>query len=60
MSCPSANGIFQVFAGLRHHRLRRRDTLIQTLPSEVTAALQHQILDLLGISRQEFTDAKLG
>lgn len=53
---PSAHGIFQVFAGLQHHRLRRQDTLIQTFSPELTP-LQRQILDLLGISPQAFTDA---
>ena len=56
---PSAAGLLQVFAGLQHHQLRRRDTLIQTFSPELTP-LQRQVLDLLGISPQEFTDAKLG
>ncbi len=51
---PSANGIFQAFAGLQHHQLRRQDTLIQTFSPELTP-LQRQILDLLGISPQQFT-----
>jgi transposase len=55
---PSADGIFQVFAGLQHHQLHRRGTLIQTFPPELTP-LQRQVLDLLGISPQEFTNAKL-
>ena len=55
---PSAHGIFQVFAGLQHHRLRRQDTLIQTFSPDLTP-LQRQILDLLGISPREFTDAAL-
>jgi transposase len=55
---PSAHSIFQVFAGLQHHRLRRQDTLIQTFSPELTP-LQRQILDLLGISPREFTDAAL-
>ena len=55
---PSAHGIFQVFAGLQHHRLRRQDTLIQTFSPELTP-LQRQILDLLGISPLEFTNAAL-
>lgn len=55
---PTANGIFQVFAGLQHHQLRRQDTPIQTFPPELTP-LQRQILDLLGISPRAFTDAPL-
>lgn len=55
---PTANGIFQVFAGLQHHQLRRQDTPIQTFPPELTP-LQRQILDLLGISPRTFTDAAL-
>ena len=55
---PTANGIFQVFAGLQHHQLRRQATPIQTFPPELTP-LQRQILDLLGISPRAFTDAPL-
>ncbi|OFV88975.1 MAG: hypothetical protein A3J75_04650 [Acidobacteria bacterium RBG_16_68_9] len=55
---PSAHGIVQVFAGLQHHRLRRQATLIQTFSPELTP-LPRQILDLLGISPREFTDAAL-
>lgn len=56
---PSANGIFQVFSGLQYHQLRRPDTLVQTFSPDLNP-LQRQILDLLGISPKEFTDAKLG
>lgn len=56
---PTANGILQAFAGLQFHQLRRRDTLIQTFSPELTP-LQQQILDLLGISTQEFTFETLG
>lgn len=52
---PSAHGIFQVFAGLQYHQLRRRDLLIQTFAPELNS-LQRQILDLLGISPQTFAD----
>lgn len=56
---PSANRIFQVFAGLQHHQLRRQHTLIQAFSPELTP-LQRQILDVLGISPREFTSAAFG
>jgi transposase len=52
---PTAHGIFQVFEGLQYHELRRQNVLIQTFAPELNA-LQRQILDLLGISLQTFTD----
>ena len=55
---PSANGIFQVFAGLQYHQLRRHGTLMQTFAPELTP-LQRQVLDLLGISPREFTHLTL-
>ena len=55
---PSAHGLCDVFTGLQHHRLRRQGTLVQTFPPELTP-LQLQILDLLGISPQEFTSEML-
>ena len=36
---PSAHGIFQVFAGLQSHQLRRHDRLIQTFSPELTPLL---------------------
>ena len=51
---PSAHGIFQIFAGLQYHQLRRQDTLVQTFSPALTP-LPRQILDLLGISPWDFT-----
>ena len=55
---PSAHGIFQAFAGLQYHQLRRHGTLMQTFAPELTP-LQRQVLDLLGISPRQFTHLTL-
>ncbi len=43
---PSTQAIFQVFAGLQHHRLTRQGTTVRSFPP-VLNPLQLKVLDLL-------------
>ncbi|MCA1698275.1 MAG: IS1634 family transposase [Actinobacteria bacterium] len=55
-SAPTAARVFDHFADVQRHHLIRDDQHIQTFQPQLTA-LQHQLLDLLGVPASAYTSA---